>query len=50
MIVAEGVETDSELNKINEFNIDLCQGFYYSKPCDAKTFIARVESEPHLYQ
>ncbi|PSW67632.1 hypothetical protein C0Z01_19400 [Photobacterium kishitanii] len=49
-IVAEGIETESEVKKVNSFNIDLCQGFYYSTPCDAKTFIARIESEPHLYQ
>lgn len=49
-IVAEGIETESELNKVNQFNIHLCQGFYFSTPCDAKTFIARTKSEPHLYQ
>lgn len=50
MIVAEGVETDLELSKVSKFNIDLCQGFYYSVPCNAKTFISRCESNPHLYQ
>mgnify|MGYP000507133523 CR=1 FL=1 len=50
MIVAEGIETISELNKINNLNIDLCQGFYYSKPCNSNEFINRTVSDSHLYK
>ncbi|KAE8175689.1 EAL domain-containing protein [Photobacterium carnosum] len=50
MIVAEGIETISELEKINSLNIDLCQGFYYSTPCNSSEFINRTVSEPHLYK
>ena len=50
MIVAEGIETISELEKINNLNIDLCQGFYYSIPCDSSEFINRTVNEPHLYK
>ncbi|MEC6799090.1 EAL domain-containing protein [Photobacterium sp. S4TG1] len=49
MIVAEGIETAAELNKINRLNIDLCQGFYYSIPCNSSEFTHRTISEPHLY-
>ncbi|MEC6884196.1 EAL domain-containing protein [Photobacterium piscicola] len=49
MIVAEGIETAAELNKINRLNIDLCQGFYYSTPCNSSEFTHRTISEPHLY-
>ena len=38
-IVGEGVETESELDKLNKFNINLCQGFYFSKPCNSSEFI-----------
>ena len=32
--VAEGVETQEELDVVREFKCDLCQGFYFSKPQD----------------
>ena len=38
-IVAEGIETKAELEKVSAFNIDLCQGFYFSTPCDSYAFI-----------
>ncbi|MCD9517155.1 EAL domain-containing protein [Photobacterium carnosum] len=50
MIVAEGIETIAELNKINSLNIDLCQGFYYSTPCNANDFIKRTVYNPELYK
>lgn len=39
-IVAEGVETEDELLRVKNLDIDYCQGFYYSKPCDSSNFIA----------
>ena len=38
-IVAEGIETKLELDKVINFNIDLCQGFYFSTPCDSHSFL-----------
>lgn len=32
--VAEGIETQEELDVIREFKCDLCQGFFFSKPRD----------------
>lgn len=39
LIVAEGIETEDELLRIKNLDIDCCQGFYFSKPCDSKKFI-----------
>jgi len=32
--VAEGVETQEELDVVREFKCDLCQGFYFAQPSD----------------
>ena len=39
IIVAEGIETIDELERLYAFDIDLCQGYYFSKPCDSLSFI-----------
>lgn len=31
-LVAEGVETSEQIQKLKQFQIDAIQGFYYSKP------------------
>ncbi|WP_026523324.1 putative bifunctional diguanylate cyclase/phosphodiesterase [Butyrivibrio sp. MB2005] len=35
---AVGVETDSQLKKMQDIGIFIAQGFYFGKPCDAETF------------
>ena len=37
-IVAEGVETEAQLNILRELNCDIIQGYYYSKPLRADEF------------
>lgn len=37
-IVAEGVETKEQLDKLKEFGYDLIQGYYFSKPLVAEEF------------
>jgi len=37
-IVAEGVETEEQLNFLKSLNCDLIQGFYYAKPMSALEF------------
>jgi len=32
LLLAEGVETIDELNKVNDLGVDLVQGYYFSKP------------------
>ncbi|NHQ87384.1 EAL domain-containing protein [Iodobacter sp. HSC-16F04] len=48
-VVAEGVETESQLNFLHRQNCDLIQGYYYSKPLPADefdAFIANVKKQP----
>lgn len=41
-IVSEGVETEEQLNVLTDLGIDYIQGYYFSKPVEAKTFIEFV--------
>ncbi len=40
-IVIEGIETQEELEQISRIHPDYIQGYYYSKPCDRKSFIQK---------
>ena len=42
--VAEGVETDSQLQKVRDLGIDTVQGYYYSKPVSAEQIPIDVEA------
>jgi EAL domain-containing protein (putative c-di-GMP-specific phosphodiesterase class I) len=37
-IIAEGVETEEQLNSLKELGCDVIQGYYFSKPIKAKEF------------
>ncbi|OFI05067.1 cyclic di-GMP phosphodiesterase Gmr [Clostridium acetireducens DSM 10703] len=37
-VVAEGVETEAQLNILKEFNCDIIQGYLFSKPLDKEGF------------
>jgi EAL domain-containing protein (putative c-di-GMP-specific phosphodiesterase class I) len=39
-VVAEGVETEQQLNALRKANIQAAQGFYFSRPVPAEGFIA----------
>ncbi|MBX2835611.1 MAG: EAL domain-containing protein [Gammaproteobacteria bacterium] len=41
--VAEGVETEQQLAKVCELNVDMVQGYYYSKPQRAEDIPAQVQ-------
>ena len=41
-IVSEGMENTSELDKIKSLDIDLCQGFFFSKPSNSNEFIGSL--------
>lgn len=41
-VVSEGVETAEQLAVLEALGIDYIQGYYFSKPVDAKTFLAFV--------
>jgi len=47
-VVAEGVETESQLNFLKDANCDYIQGYYYSKPlpeAEFKEFLAKYQAE-----
>jgi len=37
-VVAEGVETESQLEQLAELNCDFVQGYLFSKPIDSEQF------------
>ncbi len=43
-IVAEGVETEDQVELIKDSNVDLIQGFYYSKPMPVEQLIPFVQN------
>ncbi len=44
-LVAEGVEEESELNKLIEMGCERIQGYYYSKPQKPQEIIARLQAQ-----
>ncbi|MBZ5627998.1 MAG: EAL domain-containing protein [Acidobacteriia bacterium] len=49
-VVAEGVETEAQLQQIRDFDCDLAQGFYFSKPCDAEATLELLHQGGHFAQ
>ena len=50
-VVAEGVETEDELNALRSMKCDMVQGYYYAKPMpaeDVPSFVERLEVESAL--
>lgn len=47
-IVAEGVETDAQLDMLLEFGCDVIQGYYYSPPVPVSEFAALMVTYPVL--
>jgi EAL domain-containing protein (putative c-di-GMP-specific phosphodiesterase class I) len=45
-VVAEGVETQSQADKLNDIGCELAQGYLYSKPAPAET-IEKLLSNAH---
>ena len=43
-IVAEGVETEEQVEGIKQLGIDYIQGYYYSKPLSKEDFIQFIET------
>lgn len=44
-IIAEGVETDIQLNYLRQAGCDYIQGFYFYKPMDENAFLALLEQQ-----
>lgn len=48
-LIAEGVETETQLNKIISLNIDYTQGYYFSKPVNRDDFKAFCKNHNENY-
>lgn len=44
-VVAEGVETQEEINLLKQWGVDLVQGYYYTKPLDTEQIIHELEKD-----
>jgi diguanylate cyclase (GGDEF)-like protein/PAS domain S-box-containing protein len=47
-VVAEGVETEEQLELLKEMNCDIAQGYLYSQPIPARDFTKLLEAEKYL--
>ena len=44
-VVAEGVETENQLQILRDAGCDIVQGFYFSRPLPAEEFEALIQKE-----
>ena len=44
-VVAEGVETQEEIDLLKQWGVDLVQGYYYTKPLDSEQIIHKLEKD-----
>ena len=47
-VVAEGVETEDQLEFLQAHNCDCYQGYYFSKPLPEKDFIQYFQAKRHI--
>ena len=47
--VAEGVETESQLQTLKRMGCDVIQGYYFSKPVPPEEFVKFIEKEKSLW-
>ena len=47
-VVAEGVETSTQLDILKTLDCDHAQGFYFSRPISEKAFLKMINQTPHL--
>lgn len=43
IVIAEGVETEEELNRLREIDCDCVQGYYFAKPMPVEEFEALMK-------
>ena len=44
-VIAEGVETEDQLNFLKEYKCDEIQGYYFSKPIPAENFTGLLKEK-----
>lgn len=47
-VVAEGVETENQLNLLRQAGCDLVQGYYFSRPLPPEEFETLIQKELEL--
>jgi PAS domain S-box-containing protein len=47
-VVAEGTEAKQQVNQLKEFDCDLAQGYFFSRPADSKTISELLVSNYHV--
>lgn len=47
-VVAEGVETENQLNLLRQAGCDLVQGYYFSRPLPPEEFEVLIQKELEL--
>jgi EAL domain-containing protein (putative c-di-GMP-specific phosphodiesterase class I) len=47
-VTAEGIETEAQAAALREFGCDYAQGYLFSRPLDAETFLALVQANHRL--
>ena len=47
--VAEGVETETQLQTLKKMGCDVIQGYYFSKPVPPEEFVKFIEKEKSLW-
>ena len=49
-IVAEGVETKEQMERLKRLKVEYIQGYYYAKPMPQKEFLAFVREKNQLHE
>lgn len=49
-VVAEGVESKEQLERLREFECDYAQGFYFGEPLAARAVIEALGGKPHMFE
>lgn len=44
-VVAEGIETEAQINLLRQLDCDMVQGFYYDKPMRASAFEDKLRKQ-----
>jgi diguanylate cyclase (GGDEF)-like protein/PAS domain S-box-containing protein len=49
-VVAEGVESKDQLERLRHFECDFAQGFYFGEPLTARAVIEALGGKPHMFE
>ena len=49
VVIAEGIETNSQRDKIKKFGCEMGQGYLFSKPLGVNQATAFIQSKTHIW-